>query len=217
MKMQKTNKVKIVSSSPVQTATKFTIALLFVLAEFKGQNREIQTKLSNGEFQMTFPSIYFKHNSADYAPMPYSVDSCFKYIATHVKDIPDFVIWRDSLETEKLTRLRIKKLKTEFNKFKQARNIYIESMGKKQKISRYTIEKSVDKAQTQYLLSLNSVFDISKTRITEENKKASHYLRPKIWCWSCWINLFHLNKKGRRMRQNEKMKLKLQKQGGTNK
>ncbi len=60
---------------------------------------------------MTFPGIYFKHNSTDYADMPYTVDSCLGYTATHIKDINDFVIWRDSLETEKLTNRRIKKLR----------------------------------------------------------------------------------------------------------
>ena len=78
------------------------------------------------------------------------------------------------------------------------------------------LKKNVDETQIQYLLSLNCVFDISKTRITK-NMSDSHYLRPKIWCWNCWINLFHLNKRGRIMRQMERNKKKLQNHGSSSK
>jgi hypothetical protein len=138
----------------------FGILLIFISTRLYGQDKDIG-RLIDGEFKMTFPSIYFKHNSTDYSVAPYAVDSCFKYIALHIKDINDLVIWSDSLETEKLTQQRIKKLKTELRKYKVT-GIHIESMGEKQKISRRTMEMSADSAQIKYLLILNSVFELPK-------------------------------------------------------
>jgi hypothetical protein len=167
--------------------TKLFLILLFIATRFIGQNSEID-RLIVGELKMTFPSIYFKHNSTDYAAMPYSVDSCFKYIASHIKDINDFVIWRDSSETEKLSKQRIAKLKAMLKEYSQASTIYIESMGKAQKISRKTIAMAVDNTQTQYLHSLNCVFDLTKTRVTIEKKwmRKPHTERPRLWCMNCW-------------------------------
>ena len=169
--------------------TKSLFLLFVVVGAMHGQNTEIDRQIA-GELKMTFPSIYFKHKSADYASSPFKVDSCFKYIAAHIKDINDLVIWRDSLETEKLTRQRIKKLKIALSKHKETRNIYIESMGSEQKISRHTIERGTNDEQRQYLLSLNSVFDISKTRMLTEKKsgKRPHTEHPRIWCYKCWKN-----------------------------
>ena len=48
------------------------------------------------ELKMTYPSIYFVLNSTEYAVMPYTVDSCFKYIAANIKYLNSIVIWRDS-------------------------------------------------------------------------------------------------------------------------
>ncbi|MBK7669049.1 MAG: hypothetical protein IPJ32_17935 [Sphingobacteriaceae bacterium] len=120
---------------------------------------------------MTFPSIYFKNNSTDYAKMPYAVDSCFKYIAENLDDIVSYTIWRDSNETEQLTKNRVKKLKAGLKKYSPGWQIEIQSMGKEQKIARQTINKEVDKKQIQYLLSLNSVLDISKTAGAKKNGK----------------------------------------------
>lgn len=146
---------------------------------------------------MTFPSIYFKHNSTEYAPMPYSVDSCFKYIAANINDIVGYTIWRDSLETDALTKSRIKKLKKGLDKFASSGQIEIQSMGKQQKISRHTINKGVDKKQIQYLLSLNSVFDISKTAggSRKKWKYRNHIEAPRPWCFSCWKNGFHIKRR----------------------
>ena len=56
-----------------------------------------------------------------------------------------------------------------------------------QKISHYTILKGNDSLQKQYLLSLNSVFDVSETRILiPQKEKKSHIERPRWWCLKCW-------------------------------
>jgi hypothetical protein len=149
----------------MQTFTKLTITFLCVAYRLLGQETEID-RLIAGEFKMTFPSIYFKHNSTDYATMPYSVDSCFKYIALNFdKTVNSLVIWRDSVETETLTNKRIKKLKAGLHKYMRDNNAEIQSMENNQKISRQTISMTSDKTKINYLLTLNSVFDISKTRI----------------------------------------------------
>ena len=171
--------------------TKIIILLLVVVLKLPAQDKEIQSKLNNGEFKMNFPSIYFKNNSTDYALMPYSADSCFKYIAGNMKYINDLVMWRDSLEPERLSKQRIKKIKTALKKYKEIRGIPIESMGKEQKISRHTIEMSADKTQVAFLLSLNSVFEISATRFNKQAKYTNHIMRPRIWCWGCWRTCFH--------------------------
>lgn len=109
---------------------------------------------------MTFPSIYFKNNSTDYAVMPYTVDSCFKYIAGHIKYLNDLNVWRDSSEVEPLTHKRIKKIRADLSKYTST-NLNIRSMGDAQKISQRTIYTGTNASQIQYLLSLNSVFDVS--------------------------------------------------------
>lgn len=155
---------------------------------------------------MTFPSIYFKHNSTDYATMPYSVDSCFKYMALNIKDIYSFDIWRDSGETEELTNKRIEKLKLGLNKYTPSMKIDIHSMGEEQKISRRTVDRGIDHEHIEYLLSLNSVFDISKTRFRHKKKwkNLSHEKLPRLWCLACWKHGFHIEYR-RNMRQARKM------------
>lgn len=54
------------------------IIILVLSTKVHGQDLDVETRLESGELEMTFPSIYFNHNSTDYATMPYSVDSCFK-------------------------------------------------------------------------------------------------------------------------------------------
>ncbi len=165
----------------------FTLILFYLSTGLLGQNSEID-RLINSELKMNFPSIYFKYKSTDYTKMPYTTDSCFKYIALNIADINDLVIWRDSSETDKLTSQRIKKLKTGLSKHKETRNVYIESMGKAQKISRRTIDMTTDKLQIQFLLSLNSVFEISKTHISKERKwwqRRTHY-EGRYLCFGCW-------------------------------
>jgi len=138
---------------------------------------------------MTFPSIYFKHNSTEYAEMPYPVDSCFIFIQKNVKDIKSYVIWRDSGETEQLSSKRIQKVRADLVKFSKAA-FRVNSMGKDQKISRYTINHNPNE-QRQYLLSLNSVLDIYTTRTRKEMKTKTHIMRPRIWCWGCISSGFH--------------------------
>ncbi|MDP2386348.1 MAG: hypothetical protein Q8M29_08245 [Bacteroidota bacterium] len=162
--------------------------LLIVTTGLRAQVTEID-RLIKGELNMTFPGIYFKNNSVDYAVMPYTVDSCFKYIAIHIRDINSLVIWRDSSETEQLTTKRIKKLKTDLNKYTPSGKINILSMGKAQKISQRTIAKGADSVQIHYLLSLNSVFDVSGVIIPTNKKgwlKKPHTERPRLWCLNCW-------------------------------
>lgn len=157
------------------------------------------------DLRMNFPGIYFKHNSTEYAAMPYSVDSCFKYITLHIKDIYSFDIWRDSLETEELTSQRIKKLKSELNRYLPSKKIEINSMRDEQKVYRRTIEMGAGTAHIEYLRSLNSVFDISKTRHKKKRKAAiSHERLPRLWCSGCWRHGFYFEYR-RNMRQIRKM------------
>ena len=191
--------------------TKIVLLFLVVSITLHGQDKNSQSKLNSGEFKMNFPSIYFKNNSTDYAAMPYSVDSCFKYIAANTKYINDLVIWRDSLEPEKFSKQRIKKIRTALSKYKEIRGIPIESMGKEQKISRHTIEISSDQTQIQYLLSLNSVFEISATRFEKQAKYTNHIMRPRIWCWGCWSSGFHTVAR-RKLKKMEKQRKESQQQ-----
>ncbi|HWY12991.1 MAG TPA: hypothetical protein VN026_16770 [Bacteroidia bacterium] len=192
-----------------QQTAKIALALLVVTTCIRSQDKEIQTRLNNGELKMNFPSIYFKNNSTDYAAMPYSADSCFNYIAKNIKDINDLVIWRDSLETEKLTRRRIKKLKSALSKHKETCSVYIESMEEEQKISRHTIEMGTDSTQIKYLLSLNSVFDISRTSSPSQFKYTNHVMHPRLFCWGCWSSGFH-TKARRKLKKMEKSKIEKQ-------
>jgi hypothetical protein len=146
------------------------IIFLFVSSTIFGQGSEIRKRIDVGELKMTFPSIYFKHNSTEYAKMPYTVDSCLKHIATHIKDVTGKPIWRDSAEAEQLTHERIKKIKSDLSKY-TSQKLAIGSMKTAQKLSRRTINLAVDSAQTDYLLSLNSVFDIAKTRFPKTQQQ----------------------------------------------
>jgi hypothetical protein len=164
----------------MRTLIKLTI-FLFVSTITRGQEAEID-RLIASELKMTFPSIYFKHNSADFTTMPYSVDSCFKYIAHNFdKSVNSLVIWRDSTETEALTNKRIAKLKAGLRKYVRDNIIEIHSMGNNQKVSRQTINMTSDKTKIKYLLSLNSVFDISKTRIPPKEPQKKKSRRRLVW------------------------------------
>ena len=170
------------------------LLLLFIPPKLKGQDSETD-RLIRSELKMTFPSIYFKHNSTDYAPMPYTVDSCFKYIALHFEDnINSLVIWRDSTETEELTNKRIEILKAGLKKYIRPGKIEIHSMGNKQKISRQTINMTSDSTKIEYLLSLNSVLDISKTGFPPEKKNKKKKRRRLVW--TGWRNGFHWSTPG---------------------
>jgi hypothetical protein len=150
---------------------------------------------------MTFPSVYFKHKSTDYARMPYSVDSCFRNIALHFDDnVNSLVIWRDSSESEKLTNMRIKQLKADLKKYLPKQQLEIFSMFDEQKISRHTIKMTSDKKKIDYLLTLNSVFEISKTR-RQGLTNQSHVMRPRLFCFICLKNGYHMDKKSRTLRK----------------
>jgi hypothetical protein len=183
-----TNLCKIFIKKSMQTLSKFALLLLFITTRLQGQGSEIDRRIQ-GELKMTFPSIYFKHNSTDYASMPYTADSCFQYIAFNfMKHINGFSIWRDSNESEGLTYKRIRILKKGLNKYIPSRHIDFQSMGKEQKISRHTINMCTNNEQIQYLLSLNSVFDFSKTRMLVKRKwwqRRSH-LEGRYLCFACW-------------------------------
>lgn len=173
----------------MRTLSNLTIILLFISTIFRGQDTEIN-KLISGELKMTFPSIYFKHNSTDYAEMPYKVDSCFKYIALNYdKSKNSLVIWRDSAEIESLTNRRIKKLNSGLRKYIKTGVIEIHSMGEQQKILRQTINMTSDRNKIDYLLTLNSVFDISKTRISPQKTEKKKSRRRLVW--TGWKTGFH--------------------------
>jgi hypothetical protein len=181
----------------MQTLGKLILILFCISARLHGQELEID-RLIVGELKMTFPSIYFKHNSTDYAVMPYSIDSCFEYIATNIKNLNSYPIWRDTTEKERLTYIRIQKLKSDLNKYVPSKQIHFQSMGTAQKISRLTIEKSTNNKQIQYLLSLNSVLDVSgaiknKTSHGKE-KKQRKGIPHLVWCG--WKYGFHWSSNG---------------------
>ena len=177
------------------------LSLLLIFSAKLYAQETVLDKQITGELKMKFPGVYFKHNSTEYAKMPYTADSCFKYIAKHMKDIYSYVIWRDSSETEELTNKRIKKIKSDLNKFISYGKVEIHSMGADQKISRQTINLATNDEQRRYLLSLNSVFDISTRRISV--RKKNHIERPRIWCLNCWTSGFHI-KARRQMREMAK-------------
>lgn len=170
----------------MQTLFRSTLLLLLLItSKAEAQDSEID-RLMQGELKMTFPSVYFRHGTTDYAVMPYTVDSCFRHIAQRFKDNYNcLVIWRDSTETEELTKERIEKLKRGLRKYLRSEKINIRSMGNAQKISRQTISMTSDSAKVQYLLSLNSVFDISKTHFPPEKKKKRRLV------WTGWKHGFH--------------------------
>ena len=176
--------------------TKILLILLVCTSRLLAQGPEIDNRLKSGELDMTFPSIYFKHNSLDYAEMPYSVDSCFKYIAAKIEYLNSLVVWRDSSETDQLTYKRIQKLRAGLNKYTKVKPNIV-SMGKAQKISQRTIYTDTDSAQIQYLLSLNSVFDVSGTRLPNKKKlkNKSHVELPRPWCFNCWKHGFHIKER----------------------
>lgn len=173
------------------------IILLLLSATLHAQNSPIENSITSGELKMTFPSIYFKHNSTDYASMPYTVDSCFKFIAAKIKELNSYPVWRDSAEKERLTYIRIQKLKIDLKKYVSSNSIHFQSMGAAQKISRRTIETSKNDVQTQYLLSLNAVLDVSgaiKNKDNGREKKQGKGIPRLVWCG--WQYGFHWSSTG---------------------
>lgn len=192
--------------------TKLTILLLFLPAALPAQESEVDRLIRN-ELAMTFPSIYFQHNSTAYAKMPYTADSCYKHIALHFKeDNTQLVIWRDSAESEELTKRRIKILSAGLAKYMKRRDIKIRSMKDEQKVSRQTMNLTSDSVKIKYLLSLNSVMDVSKTQFPVVKKnKGDHVDNPRIGCIRCWLSFFHVverqkRKKAKKRREERKSK-----------
>lgn len=183
---------------------KSTTSLIFLLltTTLQAQNPEVE-KLLEGELKMTYPSIYFVHNSTDYSEMGYTVDSCFKYIAGHIKYLNSIVIWRDSSETEQLTGARIKKIKLDLNKYIPSRNVDIESMEDQQKLSQRTINKATTDKQKQYLLSFNSVLDVSGA-IRHRKKWRRTHVEGRIFCIECWQRGVFFRKKTRKKEEVKK-------------
>jgi hypothetical protein len=174
------------------TAVKSAKALmpfLIVATCLHGQNSDID-RLVGAELKMTFPSIYFDHNSTEFADMPYTADSCFRYMAAHIRDIKSFAVWRDSAEEEALTKKRMEILKAGLYKYAPAASPRIVAMGQAQKIAQRTIREGAGGRQQQYLRALNSVIDVVKTRDAAEKKagKRSHIDHPRVWCPRCWKN-----------------------------
>ena len=188
----------------MSTFTKLILIILCTITELRAQDSEID-RLMQSELKMTFPSIYFKHNSTDYATMPYKIDSCFNHIAfNYNRDINSLIIWRDTNETEALTNRRINKLHKEFRKYIKVGSVEIHSMGKEQKISRRTIKTTIDKVKINYLLTLNSVFDISKTHIPSikvERKKEKKGIPHLVW--TGWRTGFHWSTVGKTRKKSK--------------
>jgi hypothetical protein len=199
----------------MEALDKLILILLFIPSSLCGQTSEIKTRIDVGELQMTFPSIYFRHNSTEYAEMPYTVDSCLKHIATHIKDVTGKPIWRDSTETEHLTSERIKKIKTDLSKY-TASKLAIQSMQSAQKLSRRTINLGIDSAQVDYLLSLNSVFDVAKTRFP---KTGTHGLWLFGTCYKCIIRDLFRSRSwlGRNGREHCRIERRVQQKSGKKK
>jgi hypothetical protein len=112
------------------------------------------------EFKMAFPNIYFKLNSTDYAEMPYTVDSCFKYLIKNIKakGTPQLSIWHDTIEVSQLSKRRIKKFKYDLNKYMYTDKIDILI----NPISWQTVYEQVKKSppHKSYLPSLGSMIQI---------------------------------------------------------
>jgi hypothetical protein len=162
-------------------STKIILIILVCTFSLHGQKNSTQARLNNAELSMAYPNIYFKHNSIEYAQMPYSVDSCFKYIAVNIKNLYSLDIYRDSSETDQLTYKRIKKLQADMKKYLSSGRLNIKSAGKAQKISQHVIYKGSDSTQIQYLLSLNSVFDVSGS-LMKKKIKMKKPKKNKIHC-----------------------------------
>jgi hypothetical protein len=189
--------IKKSSNKRMRSLVNLAAILFFTCSQLQGQDSEID-RLINRELKMTFPSIHFKHKSTDYAPMPYSVDSCLKHITLNFsKEMNSLVIWRDSVETEELTHARIKKLKADLREYLPKDKVEIHSMGANQKIPRRTINKTLDKTKINYLLSLNSVLDISKTLIAPIKKKKRKKKSIPRLVWTGWRTGFHWSSKGK--------------------
>lgn len=179
------------------------IFFLLLTTTLRAQNPEVE-RLMSMELKMTYPSIYFVHNSTEYAVMPYTVDSCFKYIASHIKYLNSIVIWRDSSETETLTGARIRKLKLDINKYIASRNVKIKSMENEQKLSQRTIKMGTTEKQTQYLLSFNSVLDVSGA-IRKRKKLRRTHVEGRFFCRECWQRgCFSLRKKVKKKEEVKK-------------
>lgn len=180
----------------------FIFVFPFLCIALSAQVTEID-RLIASEFKMTFPSIYFKHNSTEYAAMPYTTDSCYRCIAEHFNaDVTQLVIWRDSSEAEELTTERIVILKAGISKYKHKGRVRIESMGGEQKVSRHTINLANDSVKINYLLSMNSVMDFSNTNFpVMKKKKGDHVMHPRINCIRCWQNGFHVIERHKRKKR----------------
>lgn len=146
--------------------------------QLEAQSAAVGKRVDAGELQMDFPGIYFRHNSTEYAPMPYRVDSCLRYLIQHYDDIRSFVMWRDSSESEKLSADRISKIEADLQALKFHKTFRTRSMGNAQKVSYYTIRQCNSVAEADRLLSLNSVFEIAKSRL---------HTQPGLrkFCWHC--------------------------------
>jgi hypothetical protein len=168
---------------------KIFILSLYVLTNVDAQTNEI-SRLIESELTMSFPSIYFENNSLEYAKMPYTVDSCFKHIASNIKNLNSYNLWRDSSETEQLSQKRIKKLRTDLLKYIPSGKIQIHSIGQLQKLSYQTLKEAGDEKQLKYLLSLNSVLDVSGAIHPQKKKRKWWQSRPhsegRLLCINCW-------------------------------
>ncbi len=186
----------------MRASSKLILVFLFLCTGLSAQVAEIDRLIAN-ELKMTFPSIYFKHNSTEFATMPYTADSCYRYIAKNFKaDVTELTIWRDSAETEKLTNDRIKILKAGIKKYLPKGKIEIESMEDEQKVSRHTISLTNDSSKINYLLSFNSSMDFSNTNFAVVRKnKRDHVMHPKIYCLACWAHFFWIDERHERKKR----------------
>jgi hypothetical protein len=179
--------------------TSIVIILFLLTKSLHAQNPEVEN-LMQGDLKMTYPSIYFKHNSEEYAVMPYSADTCYKYIASHLKYLNSIVIWRDSSETEFLTNARIKKIQHDLGKYSTFGYVDIKTMKDAQKISQHTIKKASNDTELQYLLSFNSVLDVSGA-IRHRKKLRRTHVEGRIFCIECWQRGVFFHKKVKKKKE----------------
>lgn len=168
--------------------------ILFLFSEFQVN---AQTADIPGEQKMTFPSVYFRSNSVEYAEMPYTADSCYKYIAGHKKnEIGYLIVWHDPSEPDVIASQRLDKVKAEIAKYHPAGKIRIVFMNEGNKISKETLEKARTTDEKKYLLMLNTSIDYSPTR-TNKNQGTyyNHIWYPRPWCLACWRHGFHIRER----------------------
>jgi hypothetical protein len=135
----------------------------FDIAQYDQKLSDVTSSNQQDAFIMTYPNIYFKLNSTEYAKMPYSVDSVFKCIVTGIKNkgTLSLSIWRDSVETEQLSKKRIIKFKHDLNKYIDSDKIIIQLCPYSWQSTAEVLKKGQNPAMyKEYILTLSSMIEV---------------------------------------------------------